>query len=59
MDDHSKDFRCYSVRRLNPFLGMAQIVESTNSRAISLDGVDWDIQILAERPTTPRGAPHR
>ncbi|MCP5444070.1 MAG: hypothetical protein H6968_13655 [Chromatiaceae bacterium] len=57
MDDHSKDFRCYSVRRLNPFLGVAQIVESTDSRAISLDGVDWDIQILAERPHDTWGAP--
>ena len=57
MDDNSKNFRCYSVRRLNPFLGVVQIVETADSRAITPDGVDWEIQILTERPHDTWSAP--
>lgn len=58
-DDDSRNYSCYSVRRLNPFLGVVQIVETGDSRAISPDGVDWEIQILAERPQDTWGAPAR
>jgi len=57
MDDESCEFNCYSVRRLNPFLGVMQIVETADSRAISHDGINWEIQILGVRPHDTWGAP--
>ncbi len=43
-------FHCYSVRRLNPFLGVVQVMAADDSRALSLDGKNWEIQIRAELP---------
>ena len=57
MNKDSVSFSCYSIRRLNPFLGVLQIVATEGSRAISPDGIDWEIQILAERPHDTWGAP--
>ena len=41
--------RRYAVRRLNPFLGVLQVIESDQGRAISTDGVNWEIQLYGER----------
>lgn len=41
---------CYGVRRLNPFQGMLQVVELGDARALSLDGLRWEIQILCAQP---------
>jgi hypothetical protein len=35
----------YSKRLLNPFSGVVQILETDNARAISNDGINWQIQI--------------
>jgi len=43
-------FSCYSVRRLNPFQGTLQVAELGAARALSLDGVRWEIQILCPQP---------
>ena len=40
---------CYAIRRVNPFLGVLQIIETSGGRAISANGVVWDIEVLAER----------
>jgi hypothetical protein len=40
----------YAVRRLNPFLGVVQVVEIEDARALSYDGRQWEIQVKAERP---------
>ena len=53
---------CYGVRRLNPFLGMLQVVELANARALSPDGLRWEIQVLCAQPehtwrSANRGAP--
>lgn len=40
----------YAVRRLNPVLGVVQVVAIEGARALSHDGRLWEIQILAERP---------
>lgn len=40
----------YAVKRLSPFLGVIEILETENGRAISLDGVSWQIQVAANRP---------
>jgi len=41
---------CYSVRRLNPFQGTLQVAELGEARALSLDGVRWEIQIRCAQP---------
>ncbi len=43
--------RCYAVRRLNPFLGVTQVVECGDARAISTDGRNWELQWRVERRT--------
>ena len=44
------DIRCFARRRLNPFRGVEQIVTSPAGRAVSTDGENWEIQLLAPRP---------
>ena len=41
--------RRYAVRRLNPFLGVLQVIETDQGRAISTDGLNWEIQLYGER----------
>ncbi len=41
--------RCYAERRINPFLGVVQVIESDLGRALSTDGSNWEIQLYAER----------
>ena len=41
--------RCYAVRRVNPFLGVLQIIESEAGRATTANGVVWDIEVLSEQ----------
>lgn len=57
MSNDTNSYSCYSIRRLNPFLGVLQVIATAESRAISSDGVDWEIEILAERPHDTWGAP--
>ena len=42
--------RSYARRRLNPYRGVEQIVESDTGRALSVDGKNWELQLLARRP---------
>jgi len=42
--------RHYAVRRVNPFEGVLQVVESPGARAYSPNGRTWQIQVLARRP---------
>jgi hypothetical protein len=42
--------RCFGLRRVNPFLGVVAVVKTDSARALSLDGVHWQIQILAHPP---------
>ena len=35
----------YSIRRVNPFLGVLQVIETDCGRAVSANGVVWDIEI--------------
>jgi hypothetical protein len=45
----SDSVHSYAIRRVNPFLGVLQVIETGSSRAASANGVVWDIQIRAER----------
>ena len=42
--------RHYAVRRVNPFEGVLQVVETQGARAYSPNGQTWQIQVLARRP---------
>jgi len=44
------DTRCFGLRRVNPFLGVVAVVKTPGARALSLDGVHWQIQVLAHPP---------
>ena len=49
--------RCFATRRLNPFLGVAQVLDTGIGHAISIDDVSWQIQIRA-KPPSDRRKPH-
>ena len=40
--------RAYSQRMLPPYYGFVQIAESDRARALSFDGINWDIQYLPD-----------
>lgn len=42
--------RCYTIRRLNPFLGAMAVVDINGARALSVDGRRWEIQVEAASP---------
>jgi hypothetical protein len=46
----TRQTRYYAVRRVNPFEGVLQVVETPLGRAYSPNGEVWQIQVLAERP---------
>jgi hypothetical protein len=43
------EVRAYAVRRVNPFLGVLQVIETPGGRAISSNGVVWEIELRTER----------
>ncbi|MEW8049205.1 MAG: hypothetical protein AB2792_00545 [Candidatus Thiodiazotropha sp.] len=40
----------FSIRRLNPFNGVLQVFSTENARALSSNGVLWEIQVLSDTP---------
>ena len=38
----------YSVRRLSPFRGLLQVIENQGARALSIDGINWQVQVRHE-----------
>ena len=46
----------YSLRRINPLEGVVQVLERDAARAISRDGVQWEIQVETESPNTLWGS---
>jgi len=49
VNESSPQVHAYAIRRVNPFLGVLQIIETEGGRAISANGVVWDIEVLAKR----------
>lgn len=41
---------CYSLRRANPFLGLVAVVRGPGGRALSFDGLHWQLQVAAHAP---------
>ena len=50
MSGHTDHARHYAVRRVNPFEGVLQVVETPDARAYSPNGHTWQIQVIAQRP---------
>ncbi len=50
MSEASSEPRHYAVRRVNPFEGVLQVVETHNARAYSPNGHVWQVQVLTQRP---------
>ena len=42
-------YRHHALRRLNPFRGISRVVEGTDSRAVSTDGINWELQLRGQR----------
>lgn len=40
----------YAFRRVNPFLGVMQVIETQGGRAHSTNGIVWDIEVIADQP---------
>jgi hypothetical protein len=51
--------RAYAIRRVNPFLGVLQVIETEGGRAISANGVVWDIEVHAKRSSGGWGSLNR
>ena len=54
MNDNSRyiesgEVQSYAIRRVNPFLGVLQVVKTSGGRAISSNGVVWEIDLRTER----------
>jgi hypothetical protein len=43
------EVRAYAIRRVNPFLGVLQVIETQGGRAVSSNGVVWEIELRTER----------
>lgn len=50
----NKAVHCYAVRRVNPFRGVMQIIESSEGRAMSCNGIVWEIQVRATQVCSTR-----
>jgi len=44
------DVQAYAIRRVNPFVGVLQVIETEGGRAVSSNGIVWDIELRTERP---------
>jgi len=52
----TKAVRSYAIRRVNPFVGVMQVVEAEQGRALSCNGVVWEILVRAT-PGSTGGSP--
>jgi hypothetical protein len=46
----TREISALSIRRLNPFNGIMQVYSAENARALSSNGVVWEIQVLSDAP---------
>jgi hypothetical protein len=57
--DAEETVRCYAVRRVNPFVGLLQIIETRDGRAISANGVVWELELTVVVASNEWGALNR
>ena len=43
------EVQAYAIRRVNPFIGVLQVIETEGGRAVSSNGVVWQIELRTER----------
>lgn len=43
------EVQAYAIRRVNPFVGVLQVIETDGGRAVSSNGVVWEIELRTER----------
>jgi hypothetical protein len=43
------EIQAYAIRRVNPFIRVLQVIETEGGRAISSNGVVWEIELRTER----------
>jgi len=48
--------RAYAIRRVNPFLGVLQVIETEGGRAISANGVVWESRCWRNEAVTAGAA---
>ena len=53
INSETKAVRHFAVRRVNPFLGVMQIIEAEQGRALSCNGIVWEILVRAMQGSTP------
>ena len=51
--------RSYAIRRLNPFLGVLQILETRDGRAVTVNGVVWQLELGAVTASSEWGSLNR
>lgn len=49
LTNEAKTVRNYAVRRVNPFRGVMQIIEADEGRALSCNGIVWEILVRAKQ----------
>lgn len=53
INSETRAVRHYAVRRVNPFRGVMQIIEAEQGRALSCNGIVWEILVRARQRSTP------
>ena len=43
------EIQAYAIRRVNPFVGVLQVIETEGGRAVSSNGVVWEIELRTEQ----------
>lgn len=56
MPNDPLDVEYFSVRRLSPFQGIMHITQTPQTRALSIDGINWQLQIRHSMPRPQRGS---
>ena len=51
--NETRAVRHYAVRRVNPFRGVMQIIEAEQGRALSCNGIVWEILVRARQGSSP------
>ena len=49
----SEVVHCYAIRRVNPFRGVMQVIKAEEGRALSCNGIVWEILVRATQGSSP------
>ena len=57
-DNNTETVHCYARRRLNPFRGVMEVIESEEGRALSCNGIVWEILVRGTDDIAKDGVSH-